>query len=78
MNYLLLLLLLVIFVNSIFHLNSLNITVLVCYVSGSKVNRKERTVRLRLCVLCSTLLNISVSEHLVSSCQCHVWSLKRA
>ena len=45
MNYLLLLLL-VIFVNTIFHLNSLNITVLVCYVSGSKVNRKERAVRL--------------------------------
>ena len=32
-----------------------------------------------VCVfLCSTLLNISVSEHLVPSCQCHVWSLKRA
>ena len=32
----------VIFVSTIFHLNSLNITVPVCYVSGSKVNRKER------------------------------------
>ena len=34
---------LVIFVNTIFQLNSLNITVSVCYVSGSKVNRKERS-----------------------------------
>ena len=34
---------LVIFVNTIFHLNSLNITVLVCYVSASKVNRKEKS-----------------------------------
>ena len=36
---------LVIFVNTIFHLNSLNITVSVsvCYVSGSKVNRKEKS-----------------------------------
>ena len=33
---------------------------------GSKVNRKERAVGLCLFVLCSTLLNISVSEHLVS------------
>ena len=33
---------LVIFENTIFQLNSLNITVLVCHVSGSKVNRKER------------------------------------
>ena len=40
---------LVIFVNTIFQLNSLNITVSVCYVSGSKVNRKERS-RLRLLV----------------------------
>ena len=34
---------LVIFVNAIFQLNSLNITVSVCYVSGSKVNRKEKS-----------------------------------
>ena len=35
---------LVIFVNTSFHLNSLNITVSVsvCYVSGSKVNGKDR------------------------------------
>ena len=31
------------FVNTIFQLNSLNITVSVCYVGGSKVNRKERS-----------------------------------
>ena len=72
---------LVIFVNTIFHLNSLNITVSVCYVSGSKVNGKEKSrpsLFVCLFVLCSTLLNISVSEHLVPSCQCRVWSLKRA
>ena len=34
---------LVIFVNTIFQLNSLNITVSVCYVSGSKVNREEKS-----------------------------------
>ena len=34
---------LVIFVNTIVQLNSLNITVSVCYMSGSKVNRKERS-----------------------------------
>ena len=34
---------LVIFVNTIFQLKSLNITVSVCYVSGSKVNKKERS-----------------------------------
>ena len=34
---------LVIFVNTIFHLSSLNITVSVCYVSGSKVNGKEKS-----------------------------------
>ena len=34
---------LVIFENTIFQLNSLNITVFVCHVSGSKVNRKERS-----------------------------------
>ena len=42
---------LVIFVNTIFQLNSLNITVTVCYMSESKVNRKEGSVR--LCVLTS-------------------------
>ena len=60
---------LLIFVNTIFQLNSLNITVSICYVSGSKVNRKERSC-LSLFVslfLCSTLLNISISEHLVPS-----------
>ena len=40
---------LVIFENTIFQLNSLNITVFVCYVSGSKVTRK-RAVRLCLFV----------------------------
>ena len=34
---------LVIFVNTIFALNSLNFTVSVYYVSGSKVNRKEKS-----------------------------------
>ena len=34
---------LVIFENTIFQLNSLNITVFVCHVSRSKVNRKERS-----------------------------------
>ena len=34
---------LVIFVNTTFQLNSLNITVSVCYVSGSKVNREEKS-----------------------------------
>ena len=37
---------LVIFVNTIFQLNSLNITVSVCYMSESKVNRKEGAVLL--------------------------------
>ena len=34
---------LVIFENTIVQLNSLTITVFVCYVSGSKANRKERS-----------------------------------
>ena len=51
---------LAIFENNIFQLNSLNITVSVCYVSGSKVNRKERS-RPSL-FFCSTLLNISSSR----------------
>ena len=38
-----LLMLLVIFENTIFQLNSLIITESVCYISGSKVNRKERS-----------------------------------
>ena len=41
---------LVIFVNTIFQLKSLNITVSDCYVSGSKVNRRKGAVRLCLCV----------------------------
>ena len=72
---------LVVFENTIFQLKSLNITVSVCYMSGSKVNRKERSrPSLFNCVFCSTLLNISscISEHLVPSCQCPLWGLKRA
>ena len=54
---------LVIFENTIFQLNSLNITVSVCYVSGSKVNRKERSHPfLFVCFFRSTLLNISSSR----------------
>ena len=34
---------LIIFVNTIFHLSSLIITVSVCYVSRSKMNRKEKS-----------------------------------
>ena len=34
---------LIIIVNTILWLTSLNITICVCYVSGSKVNRKERS-----------------------------------
>ena len=49
---------LVIFENTIFQLNSLNITVSVCYVSGSKVNRKERS-RPSLIVFFLFHLNIS-------------------
>ena len=47
-----------IFVNTVFQLNSLNITVSVCYVSGSNVNRKERSrPSVFVCLfLCSTLL----------------------
>ena len=42
---------LVIFENTIFQLNSLNITVFVCHVSGSKVNRKETLEpSVRLCL----------------------------
>ena len=51
---------LVIFENTIFQLNSLNITVFDCHVSGSKVNRKERSrPSLFVCFFFSTLLNMS-------------------
>ena len=55
---------LVIFESTIFQLNSLTITVSVCYVSASKVNRKERSRPSLLVVFgcCSTLLNISSSR----------------
>ena len=54
---------LVIFENTIFQLNSLNITVSVCHVSGSKANRKERNrPSLFVCFFCPTLLNISSSR----------------
>ena len=55
---------LVVFENTIVHLNSLTITVFVCYVSGSKVNRKERSrPSLLVCFFfSSTLLNISSSR----------------
>ena len=73
---------LVIFENTIFQLNSLNITVFVCHVSGSKVNRKETlepSVRLCLFVfLFHPATYIIISEHLVTSCPCPVWGLKRA
>ena len=57
-------------------LNSLNITVSVCYVSGSKVNGMERS-RPPLFV-CFFAKYIIISEHLVPSYQCPVWGLKRA
>ena len=53
---------LVIFENTIFQLNSLNITVFVCHVSGSKVNRRKGAVRFVCLFFCSTLLNISSSR----------------
>ena len=55
---------LVIFVNTIFELNSLNIAVSVCYVSVIEMNRKQRSrPSFFVCLfLCSTLLNISVGE----------------
>ena len=69
---------LVIFENTIFQLNSLNITVFVCHVSGSKVNRKERSRPFCLFVFLFHLAKyIIFSEHLVPSCQCPVWGLKR-
>ena len=70
---------LVIFENTIFQLNSLNITVFVCHVSESKVNRKERNrPSLFVCFLFHLAKYIIISEHVVSSCQCPVWGLKRA
>ena len=71
---------LVIFENTIFQLNSLNITVLVCHVSGSKVIRKERN-RPSLFVwffLSHLTKYIIIPEHLVPSCQCPIWGPKRA
>ena len=63
----------VIFVNTIFQLNSLNITVSVCYMSGSKVNRKERrAVRLCLFVFVFHLakyINFGASGSVVKSCR---------
>ena len=70
---------LVIFENTIFQLNSLNITVSVCYVSGSKENRKERSRPLCLFVFLFHLAKyIIISDHLVPSRQCPVRGLKRA
>ena len=70
---------LVIFGKTIFQLNSLNITVSVCYVFGSKVNRKERSrPSLFVFFLFHLTKYIIISEHLVPSCQCPVWGLKRA
>ena len=58
-----------------FKLFSLNIAVSV----WSKPVQKGKEPSLFVCLfLCSTLLNISISEHLASSCHCHVWGLKRA
>ena len=69
---------LVIFENTIFQLNSLNITVFVCHVSGSKVNRKERSGPFCLFVFLFYLAKyIIILKHLVPSCQCLVWGLKR-
>ena len=63
---------LVIFENTIFQLNSLNITVFVCHVSGSKVNRKERSrpslFCLFVCLFVYLAKYIIIPEHLVPSC----------
>ena len=49
---------LVLFVNTILPLNSLNITVFVNYVSSSKVNRKDRSRPcFFVCLFCFTLQN---------------------
>ena len=67
-----------IFENTIFQLSSLNITVFVCHVSGSKVNRKERSGPFCLFVFLFYLAKyIIILKHLVPSCQCLVWGLKR-
>ena len=42
-------------------------------MSGLKVNRKERRSRPFL-LFCFTLENTLIADHLVPSCQCHVWS----
>ena len=49
-------------------LTPLVITVSVCYMSGSKVKERKGESCVFVCLfLCSTLLNISISEHLVPS-----------
>ena len=63
----------VIFVNTVFQLNSLNITVSVCYMSGSKVNRKERRA-VRLCLLVfvfhlAKYINFGAFGSVVKSCR---------
>ena len=66
-----------IFVNTILQLNSLDITVFVCYVFASKLNRKDRSRPFLFVCLYQyfTLQNKSLADNLVQSCQCHVWSL---
>ena len=59
----------VLFVNTILPLNSLNITVFVNYVSSSKVNRKDTSCPFFfVCLFCFTLQNKLIAEHLVPSC----------
>ena len=54
------------------------IFVFVCHVSGSKVNRKERSRPFCLFVFLFYLAKyIIILKHLVPSCQCPVWGLKR-
>ena len=62
-----LLMALVIFVNTILQLNSLNITIFVCYVSASKLNRKDRSRPFFFVCFyqCFTLQNKSLAENLV-------------
>ena len=67
---------LVIFETLFFQLKSLNHTI---RLSGPKVNRKERNrPSLFVCFLFHLAKYIIISEHVVSSCQCPVWGLKRA
>ena len=69
---------LVIVVNTIFQLNSLNITISVCYVSGSKVNRKEKSrPSLFVCFVSHLAKYISLGAF-GSAVSFHVWSLKQA